>query len=352
MKIDDLATQAGEWMKGTGPESDIVISTRLRLARNVREFPFLTQATPEARSRYATAIRSEIESSALAGRVSYFNLPGLDPIDRLFLVERHLISREHANQDGDRGVAFAPEETLSIMINEEDHLRIQVLRSGFELATAFSEIDQVDDLLESRLTWAFSPQFGYLTACPTNVGTAMRVSVMLHLPALVLTKQLEKVFASLNRISFTVRGLYGEGTQATGDFYQISNQSTLGKTEAEILSEMSEVVPAIARFERTWREKLVEENRSKLEDKIFRAYGILRNARLITSEEAMELLSFVRLGLNLNLLPEVTQKQVNEIFIFSQPAHLQKVFRQLLEPQERDEARARYVRERLADGRK
>ncbi len=344
--LDALVTRTGEWIRGTGPESDIVISSRIRLARNLRDFSFLTQASPETRVQVEEKVRREILTPGLGVDVAYLPMAELDPLDRLFLVERHLISREHATHDGVRGLAFSPEETLSIMVNEEDHLRIQVLRSGFELGSAMAEIDRVDDALERRLTWAFDTQFGYLTACPTNAGTAMRVSVMLHLPALVMTKQLEKVFASLNRISFTVRGLYGEGTQATGDFYQISNQATLGKTEAEILAEMQEVVPAIARFEREWRAKLQSEHRSRLEDKIYRAWGILTNARVIGSEETMELLSFVRLGMHLDLLP-VRPKQVNEIFIFTQPAHLQKVSGKALESQQRDEARADFVRDRL-----
>lgn len=345
--LDALVGHSGEWLRGSGPETDIVISTRIRLARNVADFPFLTQASAETRAKIETSVRREIEAAPLGKPVTYLSLGGLEAVDRTFLVERHLISRELAGADGERGLAFTEDETLGIMVNEEDHLRIQVLRSGFDLGPAFQDADRVDDLLEARMTWAFSPQFGYLTSCPTNVGTAMRISVMLHLPALVMAKQVERLFAAMTRISFTVRGLYGEGTQATGDFYQISNQATLGKTEAEIVADMNEVVPNIARFERTWREKLLEEHRTRVEDKVFRAIGILRNARVINSEETLELLSYVRLGVHLKLVTDVTMKQINEIFLCTQPAHLQKAHGRALDSHQRDEARAAFVRSRL-----
>jgi protein arginine kinase len=236
------------------------------------------------------------------------------------------------------------------MVNEEDHIRLQVLRSGFALDEAWQDIDKVDDLLEQRVSYAFSEEFGYLTACPTNVGTGMRASVMLHLPALVLAKQIEKVFRALQKINLAVRGLYGEGSRASGDFYQISNQVTLGKSETTILGEIRDVIPQIITYERQARQTLVRESRQLLLDKVSRAYGTLCSATMMTSEETMDLLSSVRLGVNLGLLEDVTIPTVNELFIHTQPAHLQKLMGQALDGEERNAARARYLRQRLREG--
>jgi protein arginine kinase len=246
-------------------------------------------------------------------------------------------------------VAFDERETVSLMVNEEDQLRLQVMRSGLSLDEAWQEIDRVDDLLEQRVTYAFSEEYGYLTACPTNVGTGMRASVMLHLPALGWTKQIEKVFRALQKINLAVRGLYGEGSRASGDFYQISNQVTLGKSETAILEEIREVIPEIIKYERHARKMLVSENRQALQDKVARAYGTLCSATMMTSEETMDLLSSVRLGINLSLLEDLTIATVNELFIHTQPAHLQKLMGNLLDGEERNAARARYLRTRLRE---
>jgi len=235
------------------------------------------------------------------------------------------------------------------MVNEEDHLRLQVMRSGFALDEAWQYIDKVDDLLEQRVSYAFSEEFGYLTACPTNVGTGMRSSVMLHLPALVLTKQIEKVFRALQKINLAVRGLYGEGSRASGDFYQISNQVTLGKSETQILNEIREVIPQIITYERQARAALLRESRQALQDRVSRALGTLCSATMMTSEETMDLLSSVRLGVNLQLLDDITILTVNELFIHTQPAHLQKLMGSLLDGEERNAARARYLRTRLRE---
>ncbi len=233
------------------------------------------------------------------------------------------------------------------MINEEDHLRIQVLRSGFALENCWNEIDRIDDLLEEQVTYAFSQQMGYLTACPTNVGTGIRVSVMLHLPALVMTKEIQKVFQALHKISLAVRGLYGEGSQAMGDFYQISNQVTLGKSEEAIIEELKDVVPNIIAYERRVRNALVHENRQNLHDQIARAYAILKGAQTISSEETMHLLSSVRMGINLGLIDDLKIPTINELFIHTQPAHLQKIRKESLASAERNVARASYLRMRL-----
>ena len=283
--------------------------------------------------------------------MSYLSLPPLAPLDRLFLVERHLISREHAFGKGPRGVGLGDRETISIMVNEEDHLRIQGLRSGFHLRAAWESVNEVDSRLEKRLNYAFDSQFGYLTVCPTNVGTGMRVSVMLHLPALVMTRQIEKVFQAVSKINLAVRGFYGEGTQASGDFYQISNQPTLGKSETEIIANVERIIPKIIEYERTVRQGLLDQKRAVVEDKVWRAYGMLQTARTIDSEETMDLLSALRMGVNLSLIPDVPISTVNELFISTQPAHLQKLERHELDSPERDIARAAFIRSRLRGGR-
>jgi protein arginine kinase len=349
MNLDSLTHTSGEWLRGTGPESDIVISSRIRLARNLAAFPFSNRASAYQKTEIEGLLRDRIAKLDIDPPLEYLNVPNLTPLDRQFLVERQLISRELASAEGPRGVALVPRETVSLMVNEEDHLRLQVMRSGFALDEAWQDIDRVDDLLEQRVSYAFSEEFGYLTACPTNVGTGMRSSVMLHLPALDWTKQNEKVFRALQKINLAVRGLYGEGSRASGHFYQISNQVTLGKTEAKILEEIRDVVPQIITYERQARAALMRESRQLLQDRISRARGTLTNATMMTSEETMDLLSSVRLGVNLGLLDDVRIDTVNELFIHTQPAHLQKLMGALLDSEERNTARARYLRSRLRE---
>jgi protein arginine kinase len=349
MNLDNLTHTSGEWLRATGPESDIVISSRVRLARNLAAFPFTNRASAYQKAEIEGLLRDRVAKLELDPRLDYVNVPGLSPLDRQFLVERQLISRELASAEGPRGVAVGPKETVSLMINEEDHLRLQVMRSGFALDEAWSDIDRVDDMLEQRVSYAFSEEFGYLTACPTNVGTGMRSSVMLHLPALVWTKQIEKVFRALQKINLAVRGLYGEGSRASGDFYQISNQVTLGKSETGILAEIREVIPQIITYERQARTALLRESRQALQDRVSRAFGTLCSATMMTAEETMDLLSSVRLGVNLSLLDDITIATVNELFIHTQPAHLQKLMGALLDGEERNAARARYLRTRLRE---
>jgi protein arginine kinase len=350
MNLDSLTHTSGEWLRGTGPESDIVISSRIRLARNLAAFPFSNRASAYQKAEIEGMLRERIAKLEVEPKLEYLNVPNLTPLDRQLLVERQLISRELAQSEGPRGVALAPRETVSLMVNEEDHLRLQVMRSGFALDEAWQDIDRVDDLLEQRVSYAFSEEFGYLTACPTNVGTGMRSSVMLHLPALDWTKQIEKVFRALQKINLAVRGLYGEGSRASGHFYQISNQVTLGKSETGILGEIRDVVPQIITYERQARTALMKESRQLLQDRVSRACGTLRSATMMTSEETMDLLSSVRLGVNLGLLDDVRIGTVNELFIHTQPAHLQKLMGALLDSEERNTARARYLRSRLHEG--
>ena len=350
MDLDKLTTTSGEWLRGSGPDSDIVISSRIRLARNLAQYPFVSRADESVRLEIEDLLRQRIASEQSSRHLQYLSVESLETLDRQFLVERQLISREHADAMGARGVGVSDEENVSLMINEEDHLRIQVLRSGLALDDCWAEISQIDDAIESQLTYAFTEQLGYLTACPTNVGTGIRVSVMLHLPGLVLTKEIQKVFQALQKINLAVRGLYGEGSQAMGDFYQISNQITLGRSEEQIIDNLKEVVPNIISYERRVRDLLVKEKRGNLHDQIARAYGILRSARTISSEETMHLLSSVRMGVNLGLIEDLEIGTVNELFIHTQPAHLQKLRRQVLESAERNSARATYLRQRLTQG--
>lgn len=347
MEIDDLTGNLGEWLRGSGPESDIVMSTRIRLARNLADYPFISRATEQDRARIEKAIRDCLMASEKGGQVMYVNLEEVNGIDRQFLVERHLISRELAEGQGARAVAIDQREVFSVMVNEEDHLRIQVMSSGLNLFEAWEEINRIDDLVESKVTYAFSPRLGYLTACPTNVGTGMRVSVMLHLPALVITRQIEKVFRSLQKISLAVRGLYGEGSQAMGDFYQISNQITLGRSEEELIKQVGDIVPVIINYERQARDYLIRESHENLHDRVSRAYGILRTAQTISSEETMHLLSSVRMGVNLGLIEDLQIPTINELFIHTQPAHLQKISGTELDTADRNIERARYLRRHL-----
>jgi protein arginine kinase len=349
MNLDDLTRTSGEWLRGTGPESDIVMCSRIRLARNLNDFPFINRASRSEKADIEAHIRAAIQAGSEG--LAYFELNQRSKLDLQFLVERQLISRELQNADYPRGVAIGPQENISVMVNEEDHLRIQVMHSGLSLHDVWERINALDDQLEEKLPFAFSPQVGYLTACPTNVGTGIRVGVMLHLPALVQTKQIDKVFRALQKINLAVRGLYGEGTQAFGDFYQISNQQTLGKSEQELIRNLTEVVPQIIEYERKARQQLVNERRQHLHDQVSRAYGVLKTAHTISSEETMHLLSSVRMGINLGLIDDLAISTVNELFIQTQPAHLQKIQGKPLEVDERAIARAAYLRSRLSNGR-
>lgn len=347
MELDTLAKGTGEWLRGSGPESDVVISTRIRLARNVSADPFPPRASDETKAAVESLLREPVCRQFANQEFTYLRLDQLTQLDGQFLVERQMISREHAEGTGPRGVAINASETTSVMINEEDHLRMQSLRSGFAVDECWQEANAVDDSLQQAVTFAYSPQFGFLTACPTNVGTGMRVSVMVHLPALVMTKEIQKVFQAMQRMGLAVRGLYGEGSQAMGDFYQISNQTTLGRSEAQILANVKRMVPDILSYERRARQALLKDARAQLHDKVSRAFGILQSARTITAEETMHLLSSVRLGLSLGLVSGVTIPDLNVLFIHTQPAHLQKLHQTSLESKDRNAARAAFLRDRL-----
>lgn len=350
--LNELAHNCGEWLRGAGPESDIVVSSRVRLARNLAEFPFIAKATESDRTEIERILRDRFDAlkaeERLPSNLAFVEVEDLNELDRRFLVERQLISRELAETDGARAVVIDPAEQFSVMINEEDHLRIQVMRSGLDLEATWQAANRLDDLIEEEVTYAYSDKLGYLTACPTNVGTGARVSVMVHLPALVITRQIDKVFRSLQKISLAVRGLYGEGSQAMGDFYQISNQVTLGMSEEELTKKVADVVPVLLDYERQARDFLIRESQETLHDRVSRAYGILRTAQTITSEETLHLLSSVRLGINLGLIKDAEAPTINKLFIHTQRAHLQKIAGMELDASDRAIERASYLRKHLA----
>ena len=347
MILDDMAGRCGEWLKGCGPESDIVMSSRIRLARNLADYPFIRRCTDIDRANIESTVRERLTNKAKLKDLTFIDVADLQTLDRQFLVERQLISREHANSDGARAVAIDQQERLSLMVNEEDHLRIQVMKSGLDLVGAWDQINDLDDRIESQLTYAFHPKLGYLTACPTNVGTGMRVSVLVHLPALVITQQIEKVFRSLQKINLVVRGLYGEGTQAMGDFYQVSNQITLGKSENDLIDQVGDVIPVVIDYERKARDFLINEKQNDFFEQVSRAYGTLQNAQQISSEETMFLLSRVRMGINLGLIGDLEIPEVNQLFIRTQPAHLQKLRHSELDTDQRNVERANYLHSQL-----
>lgn len=352
MSEDRAPSRAGEWLKCSGPDSDIVISSRIRLARNIAGFHFKSRLAEDDSARLCEHLRARIAAADLEPGLEYVALRQLSDIDRLVLVERHLISLDHANAEGERGVVRNAQGSLALMVNEEDHLRIQVIRSGMALDETFERAMRVENDLKRKLEFAFHPRFGYLTSCPTNVGTGLRISVMLHLPALVMTKQIDKVFNAVAKMNLAVRGFYGEGTKALSDLYQISNQVTLGKAPEAILEQVRHVLPKIVSFEREVRRQLVEGDRILVEDRVWRAFGLLGAARSMSSEEAFDLLSTVRMGVHLGVLSELDIATVNDMFMVSQPGHLQALRGGVaLEPTQRDVVRAQILRERLQQGR-
>jgi len=324
-----------------------VICCRLRLARNVQGFRFISRMDADERETCEKQVRDVILKHGIVPDERYVALHEASPLDRKLLVERHLISKEHEESKHPRGVAIDQGEQISIMVNEEDHMRLQVFQSGLQLREALQRANVIDDKLASGLDFAFSPQLGYLTACPTNVGTGLRASVMLHLPALVLTRHIEKVFQAVSKLNLAVRGLHGEGTEASGHFYQISNQVTLGRSDLEILGNIEQVVPTIVDYERKARAELLKRDRLRMEDRVWRAYGMLRTARIISSEESLMLLSALRMGVHLNLLPDVELATINELFLNTQPGHLQRLAEHEMEALERDARRAEYIRQKL-----
>lgn len=350
MELNDLIHHTGEWLRGTGPFAHIVLSSRIRLARNLAKVPFTNRAQKKDLEEVVRLVEKTIREVSYFKTSTVFRLSELDNIDRQFLVERHLMSHDHASSPQGKGLIVSPEEILSVMVNEEDHLRIQVMQSGFNLDGTWEIMNNIDNALSEKLEFAFLPEWGFLTACPTNTGTAMRGSVMLHLPALVMTRQVNKVLMAISKLSFASRGFYGEGTQAIGNFYQISNQVSLGHSEGDIIQNINGLIRQIVEQEEQARQALLVQNKPVLEDKICRAWGTLRNARIISSQETIELLSMVRFGVDVGIIRELDLKTLNELFIMIQPAHLQKIDGKKLNTLERDTKRAQVIREKLSGG--
>src|SRR5216110_2667351 len=347
MNIHEFLISPAETSRRDGPHNKIVMSSRVRLARNIKGAAFPGWAKKAERIRILESIRPAVEALTQMGDHFSETMDNLTLADKNILVERHLISREHAAKNAGSGLVLNREETLCVMINEEDHLRMQALRPGLQLKQAWQAIDQVDTRLEKKLDYAFNPDLGYLTACPTNLGTGIRVSAMLHLPGLVLGEQINQIIQAVNKLGLAVRGLYGERTEALGNVFQVSNQMTLGETETMIVERLEKVLSQIIEHEENARQTLIEKKPKTVYNHIGRAYGILANAHSISSKETMNLLSLMRLGVDLELFPDLERWLVDELFIVTQPAHLQKQFTEKLSAEERDVLRADMLRDRL-----
>ncbi len=347
MELHDFLISPAETARRHGPHDRIVMSSRIRIARNVKNAAFPGWAKKPERVRVLEQVRPAVESlPELKGAFSE-TMDSLSGMEKQILVERHLISREHASKSAGSGIVLNREETFCVMINEEDHLRIQALRPGLQLRDAWAAIDHLDSELEKKLNYAFSVNLGYLTACPTNLGTGIRVSAMLHLPGLVLAEQINPIISSVNKLGLAVRGLYGEGTEALGNVFQVSNQMTLGESELTIVERLEKVLSQIIEHEENARATLMEKKAKTVYNHIGRAYGILANAHIISSKETMNLLSLMRLGVDLGLFPGAEKTLADELFILTQPAHLQKEHSEKLSAEERDLLRANMLRERL-----
>lgn len=337
------------WYIEKGPESDVVISSRIRLARNLSEYPFSLKQSSEDETKVLNRVK-EAAMSAEGKKMCDFlfvDIPTLHPIEKQVLVEKHLISPDLAESSRKNGALISRDEHTSIMVNEEDHVRIQCLFSGMQLENAWKLCNSVDDLLEKKLNYAFDQRYGYLTCCPTNVGTGLRASVMVHLPALVMTGYIKSVLEACGKLGVAVRGLYGENSEMSGNMFQISNQVTLGATEKEIITGVKGIASQIIEQERTLRKELYKQNSYRIEDRVFRSYGLFSNARILSSEESNKLLSDVRLGIDMGIITDISSETLNEIMLLIQPANLQKLVGKPLDPDERDVKRAEVIRSRL-----
>jgi len=347
MTINDLLRQDSEWLKGTGPSANIVMSSRTRLARNIEKAPFSNRADRKQLEDVLVQVRDAALSTNFLKNAEFFRLKDLNEIDKQFLVERHLMSPEHARDVEHKGLIVDPKEIVSIMINEEDHLRIQVLQSGLNLMECWRIADEIDTELSKKLAYAYSAKWGYLTACPTNSGTGLRGSVMLHLPALVFVGQINKILQAIAKLGLNVRGFYGEGTEATGNIFQVSNQASMGMTEDDLIDSINKIISQAIYREETTRKSLILSNKEALTDRVSRAYGTLKSAHIISSNETITLLSAIRLGIDLGVVKNLDRNMVNELFILTQPAHLQKLEGKALSPAERDVKRADLIREKI-----
>ena len=332
------------WMNGEGEASDIVLSTRIRLARNVANYRFPTIFSKEE----ALEVKGKLIHAVEGDAFEVVEMGALSVLDRRVLVEKHLISPQLADREEVGAILLSEDEKLSVLVNEEDHVRIQSIYPGLHLEEAYERAMMIDDTIEKDIPYAYDKEFGYLTSCPSNTGTGLRASVMMHLPALTMTKQMQRVVVAVSRLGMTVRGSYGEGSEAPGNIYQLSNQLTLGKSEVDIIEELKQVVLRLIAHERESRKWLLQRSPIALEDKLYRSLGRLTHARLLASGEAAKALSDVRLGIDLGLIEDVDMSVLNELMIFMQPAFLQRYANETLDANERDQFRAKLFRERLA----
>ncbi|RSD21566.1 protein arginine kinase [Mesobacillus subterraneus] len=349
MSLEKFINQAvSSWMSDDGPDSDIVLSSRIRFARNLDEYNFPTLFTNGEAEAVIGTIMERAQKTALGfGKLELVKMDGIPPLQKRVLVEKHLISPHLAENALHGAVLLSKNEEISIMINEEDHIRIQCLFPGFQLSEALEAANKIDDWLEEDVNYAFDDKFGYLTSCPTNTGTGIRASVMMHLPGLVLTQQMNRIVPAINQLGLVVRGIYGEGSEALGNIFQISNQITLGKSEEDIVEDLKSVVSQIISQERSAREALAKTSNIQLEDRVFRSYGTLANSRIIETKEAARCLSDLRLGIDMGFIENISKSILNELMILTQPGFLQQYAGGPLRPNERDIRRAALIRERL-----
>jgi len=350
MQLQNMLKQKIGWLESRGNSAEIAISSRIRVARNLRKIPFPQKASRQEQKESFEKIKAVVEEIAYFKGAAILDLQQFDRVDRQFLMERHLISYEHSRGNGVRGLVIGDKELLSLMINEEDHVRLQGMQPGLQLEQVWDILRRIDEEMHKRLDYAFSSEVGYLTACPTNTGTGMRASVLMHLPALVMNEEINKVLQALNKIGMVARGLYGEGTKVMGDLFQISNQVTLGPNEEGIIDNLERIVKQVIDYEIKGRNVLFKENKGKVMDGIYRAYGVLVNARQVSFAETMEFLSKVRLGVYFNLELNTELDTLNELMILTQPAHVQESVGKELSPSRRDFIRAEMIREKLKSG--
>lgn len=347
MTIDEMKDRLGCWLDGSGPNPEIVMSTRVRLARNLRDLRFAHRADDEDRLHVLEEVVTAIRETGAVGEMAVIRTDEIPEADRGFLMERHLVSNEMVTNAKPAAVIVGRDECSSVMVNEEDHLRIQTMQSGFQPTRTWEMADEIDSKLENRLGYAFSEEWGYLTACPTNTGTGLRVSVLLHLPGLVLTGQIARALKGIAQVGLAVRGLYGEGTEAMGNFFQVSNQTTLGQSERDIIGSLERVTRQVIEHEGTARRILLKDAKPQIEDKVWRAFGLLKYGRLMRPAEVMNLCSAIRLGLGLGLVSGLSYGLLNSLMVLSQPAHVEKITGRALDDSEDNLERANLVRRLL-----
>jgi protein arginine kinase len=347
MRFSTLIKHPADWMTGESGHDAVVLTSRVRLARNLRGESFPGWATKESRVKVLGRIKEQVEELAEMKDGFSQDLDSLSSLQKQVMVERHLISREQAARGEGSAAVVNRKQTLSLMINEEDHLRMQAIRPGLRLSEAYELVSGIDEQLEEHLEFAFDHELGYVSACPTNLGTGMRASAMLHLPGLVLSDQIGQVLQGVGKLGLAVRGFFGEGTESLGNLFQISNQSTLGESELTIIRRLERVIGDVAKHERNARLKLIEDDPEMVYDRVGRAYGTLRHAYVIASKEALNLLSLLRLGAELGFFPGETVSLCDTLLMEIQPAHLQLHADRKLSPEQRDAIRAEIIRPRL-----